>query len=302
MARPNLFLVGAAKSGTTSLANYLDQHPDIFVSAPKEPNFFALAEGEPMVCHGPLPSERLVELLLAHSVTDSKNYFDLFQDAADRKFRVDASVRYLYSETAVDRVAKAAPDAQIVALLREPIDRLHSHYHMNVRLGVEPESFERALQLEDERFEQGWGWDWHYTRVGNYGQQLQRYFDRFSSEQIHVMIYDDFEANPREVLNGLYAKLGVSTDIHANTEQRSNVGQTPKYRVLRKLLWEDNLIKRVAQKLVPKSARAAVSQWVEKRNRAAIPTVPIEVRNQLAVKFQQDQEHLESLLGRKLPW
>jgi hypothetical protein len=64
-------------------------------------------------------------------------------------------------------------------VLREPIERLNSHYHMNVKLGIEPMAMPRALALEEERIAADWGWDWHYVRVGLYGEQLQRYFDVF---------------------------------------------------------------------------------------------------------------------------
>lgn len=302
MTRANLFLVGAAKSGTTSLAKYLNLHPKIFVSEPKEPNFFALPEGQSIECRGPLPSPRLVELLLAHSINSRDGYEQLFADAGEAVYRCDASVRYLYDPNSAERLVDAAPDARIVALLREPIDRLHSHYHMNVRFGVEPESLPRAIALEDQRYEQEWGWDWHYVRVGLYGQQLQRYYDRFDASQIDVLIYDDFRDHPQRTLDTLYQSLGVDSHELPVTERRANVGQTPKFRTLRKLMWEDNLVKRIAQKLVPKQARSAVSQWVEKRNRTTIPTVPNDLREQLRPRFQQDQELLETLIGRKLPW
>ena len=106
---PNLFLVGAAKSGTTALARYLDQHPSIFVCRPKEPNFFALPVGESPRCVGPMDSDSLTQLLLGHAVTDVEEYSGLFARAESATTRVDASVRYLYYPESAERIHHAVP-------------------------------------------------------------------------------------------------------------------------------------------------------------------------------------------------
>jgi hypothetical protein len=86
--RANLFLVGAAKSGTTALADYLDQHPEIWICRPKEPNFFAYPPGQRPTCRGPCEPARLYDVLLAHSITDPIAYEELFQTADSVRFPV----------------------------------------------------------------------------------------------------------------------------------------------------------------------------------------------------------------------
>ncbi|MEO0531457.1 MAG: sulfotransferase, partial [Planctomycetota bacterium] len=180
--RPDFFLIGAAKSGTTSLANYLDSHPDVYLCKPKEPNFFAFPPNVEPSCQGPAPAEVLFDKLLRYSVTVPAEYDRLFKPATTGQQTGDASVRYLYEPSAAERIANHAPNAKAIAILREPVARMYSHYHMNVRNGFEPLTFEDALQAEDERVTSGWGWDWHYRRVGRYAKQLDRYFAALGRE------------------------------------------------------------------------------------------------------------------------
>ena len=298
----NLFLVGAAKAGTTSLAEYLDQHVDIAISQPKEPNFFALEPGKPPTCRGPLPPEQLSELLLGHSVTDPNDYGQLFVDAQEVAIRGDASVRYLYAEETPQRIYDYQPDSKIVAILRDPVSRMHSHYHMNVRMGVEPESFEHALRLEAQRRDEQWGWDWHYTNVGCYGEQLSRYIDAFGRDQVKVVFFEDFRRDAQAVVREVFRFAEVDHNVSTDTKQRANVGQTPRFRVVRNILWEDNPVKSVAKVLLPKPVRRAFSEWVESKNRQPVPKLDPQTRVSMLRSFDDDRQLLESILGRRMPW
>lgn len=300
--RPNLFLIGAAKSGTTSLADYLDGHPEAFICDPKEPNFFAFPAHEKPTCVGPLPNDQLYEILLSYSVTDPAAYEGLFAETDAYAVRGDASVRYLYNHSSAARLHAYAPTARIVAILRNPVDRLNSHYHMNVKLGVERESLPRALDLEEQRIAQGWGWDWHYVQVGMYIEQLQRYDELFAPEQIHVLIYEDFVADPQRELRNLFQFLQISADVSIDTSERSNVGRTPKSRRLHNALREDHPLKAVVKKLVPREIRQPLVRWVDAKNQGRVPKIEDKLRKQLTVRFQSNRANLEARLGRSLPW
>ena len=230
--RPNFFIVGAAKSGTKSLANYLDQHPNVFVCKPKEPNFFALPPNATPTCIGPDSEERLYELLLKYSITDWESYQQLFISADTATAVGDASIRNLYNENSAQRIANHCPEARIIVLLRHPVDRMYSHYHMNVHLHIEPARFEEAFDAEDHRFEQGWGWDWHYRRVSMYADQLDRYFQHFERKQILLLDYNDFKKDPQEVVKVVFAHLGVNPDFIPDTSKKLFVGKSPKSRFM----------------------------------------------------------------------
>jgi hypothetical protein len=299
---PNFFLVGAAKSGTTSLANYLDQHPGVFVTRPKEPNFFAFEPDEVPSVVGPGDASHRFDMLLKYSVTSPAAYQRLYAPAGQASARGEASVRYLYYAEVPGRIAAAVPDARILLVLRDPVRRMYSHYHMNVRSQLEPLGFRDAIEAEPQRVEQGWGWDWHYVRVGRYGEQLERYLRHFSREQIHVEWHDDLVRQPAAVMGRIFHHLGVDPRFVPDLTSRKMVGSTPRNRLLRRVIREENLVKRVAQALVPRRLRKAASRWIEQRNQQRIPSLDDKLYRELAPRFEDDRRKLADLLHREVPW
>jgi len=299
---PNFFLIGAAKCGTTSVAKYLDQHPEVFVSKPKEPNFFSFEPCSQPTCRGPADGEFLYELLLQYSVTSPQAYHGLFANAVNETAIGEASVRYLYTAESAGRIAEYAPEARLIVLLRNPVDRLYSHYHMNVRQNIEPLSIIAALSAEDERVGDGWGWDWHYRRVGMYAAQLKRYYAHFDRSQVLVLFQNDLQENPAATMQQIFAHLEVSLDFEPDFSRRAMVGHTPRWRKLRELIREDNLVKTAAKRLVPNPVRKSFVRWSERNNRQDIPPLSPLLREQLRQQFADDSRELADLLGRELPW
>lgn len=300
--RPNFFLIGAAKCGTTSVANYLDQHPDVFVSKPKEPNFFSFEPGTKPSCKGPADSEQLYELLLKYSVTSPTDYEALFARAGESHAAGEASVRYLYESHTAARIAEYAPEAKLIVILRNPIDRMHSHYHMNVRQHIELETFADAIAAEDERVESGWGWDWHYFRVGQYAEQLERYYQCFDRSRVLILFQNDLQMQPLETMQAIFRHLQVSDKFEPNFTKRALVGHTPRWRGLRQVIRDENPIKTVARHIVPRPARKAFVRWTESKNRMAIPAIDADLQQQLIASYAESNEHLADLLKRRLPW
>ncbi len=300
--RPNFFLIGAAKCGTTSVASYLDQHPDVFVSKPKEPNFFSFEPGSTPMCTGPGDPQRLYELLLKYSVTSPTEYAALFKNAEGKQAIGEASVRYLYEPHTAARLAGYAPDAKLIVLLRDPVDRLHSHYHMNVRQHIEPLTLADAIDAEDQRVTQGWGWDWHYQRVGLYGKQLQEVYEHFDRSQVLVLFHADLQQQPEATMRSIFVHLGVSPDFEPDFSRRAMVGHTPRWRGLRHLVRDENLVKTVAKRVIPSSIRKSFVAWSEAQNRQPIPQMDRPLREKVAAYFTEDRQHLAELLGKSPPW
>ncbi|MEM8946761.1 MAG: sulfotransferase [Planctomycetota bacterium] len=300
--QPNFFLIGAAKCGTTSVAKYLDQHPEIYVSKPKEPNFFAFEPNSVPACVGPADTKLLFELLLKYTITSPEEYAELFSGGADCAARGEASVRYLYESHVPAKVAAHTPDAKLIVLLRDPIDRLHSHYHMNVRQHIEPESLTSALTLEDQRVSDGAGWDWHYRRVGCYAEQLQRWYQHFDRAQVLVLFQDDLQSQPQATMTAIFRHLEVASDFVPDFAQRAMVGHTPRWQRLRRIIRDDNIIKTVAKRVLPKGIRKSFVSWSETRNRKAIPPLDAKLRQTLSAEYSEGNQHLADLLERRLPW
>jgi len=197
---PTFLIVGAAKSGTTSLYHYLREHPDIFMPFPKEPRFFAFA--------GAGPPDNDWE---RQSLSRLEDYLRLFRDAGESRERGEASVHYLFlHETTIRNIKKYHPDwrnLKIVIILRNPVERAFSNYSMLRMKGAEPLGFEEALQGGEGRRHRGEGIFFDYIGAGIYCEQVKAYADAFP--RLKVYLYDDLQAEPARLVRGIYAFLGV---------------------------------------------------------------------------------------------
>jgi len=191
MTLPNFLIIGAAKSGTTALYTYLKQHPEIFMSTPKELRYFSNVSSPP---EG-IPHHRAV-----FSLEEYKSYFDA---VTDEKAYGESSPMYLYTPGTAERIRTAIPDVKILAILRNPIDRAYSAYTHALRDWIETaETFEEALEKEPERIGAGWGMLWHYANAGYYYEQLSRYYKVFDPDQIRVFLHDDLSKRRRRDAEG----------------------------------------------------------------------------------------------------
>lgn len=201
MTEVNLFLVGAAKSGTTSLSDYFSEHPDIFVSPIKEPNHFG----------SDIRVEKFSKAFKANTHLDEEAYFaqkhfenrqiawvrseanyrKLFAGGSDYSYRADCSTSYLYSRLAASEIAEYNPEARIVILLRNPISRAFSHYLMALKYGFTDLDFRSAVESDRSKPEKGWGISELFLELGNYAAQIQRFLDYFPKEQIFIRLTED---------------------------------------------------------------------------------------------------------------
>jgi hypothetical protein len=192
MVKPNFFIVGKPKSGTTALHRMLDQHPDIYMSPVKEPSHFARDAIEAAERRGTgfrgLPYKNL------------DDYLALFRGVTTEKVVGESSTAYLLSRVAAQQIKAFNPDARILMIFREPVDFLYSFHHQLLRSGNEDEGdFRKALLLEEER-KQGRGIPrsasdpakLFYSEQVKYAEQLQRFIDAFGKSSVKVFLYDDF--------------------------------------------------------------------------------------------------------------
>jgi hypothetical protein len=289
--RPNLFIVGAPKCGTTALHHYLSQHPDIFFSIAKEHHFFGRDLG-----YSPAPI----------SLPKYLSYFS----SASEKWRGDASPFYLYSVEAARDIKAFAPDARIIVMLRNPVDMmysLHSQHLFNEREDIE--DFEAALAAENDRkhgerippqchFVKGlW-----YRDVANFAPQVERYFDAFGRDSVKVILYDDFRTRTAEVFADVLRFLGVDESfvpsfeiINANKQLRS--------RLLRRFYANPPAIFRsLARTLMSHRARYRFINWLRARNAkpSTRPNMPAELRRRLEGEVTPSIRELEQLLDKDL--
>jgi Sulfotransferase family len=296
MTLPTFLLLGAAKSGTTSLCSYLAQHPHVFICTPKEPNFFAL-EGQQVCFAGPGDS------IINHaSVTQLADYESLFQGAPEQSERGEASTMYLYDARAPGSIHRYTPDIKLLALLRNPADRAYSSYLHMVRDGREPlPTFEEALRAEEARIAANWEHLWHYKHLGFYSRQLQRYFGTFAAEQIAIYTYEQLQHDPLEVVRQIFQFLNVSTDFRPDTSARHEVSGAPRSRLLNMFMKRPSRLKSLGKRVVSPSTRGRVYSAVMKYNIVArYPPLNPETRQALLAAYREDIKCLEVMINRDL--
>ncbi len=228
--KPDFFIVGAPKCGTTSMYHYLRQHDQIFMPDKKEPHYF----GKDLI----KMSDEFID--------NEDEYLNLFKDAKSNQKLGEASTFYLYSESAFKEIKEYNPDAKIIIMLRNPIDFLYSLHSQLLFSGNEDETnFELAMELEEERMKGNKlpknidmiDKIYYLEHVRRIPDRVNSYLDTFGNENVAVIIMDDLRNNPEvcylKILKLLNVDIKFTPDfsIHnPNKEVRS--------------FWIRNLIKR----------------------------------------------------------
>ncbi len=248
MTKVNVFLIGAAKAGTTALSELLAHHEDIAPMAIKEPSHFCKDVHEINFT----PSyERMLDwnegtyfskskLSKRHIgfVSSPNNYTLLLKEAlssGSASHVLDASTAYLYSETAAKEVFRYNPAARIIVTLRNPVTRAYSHYNMARKYGKEKRTFFKAIQDESILDRAIWGIDECYLELGDYHQQLQRWTALFPKEQILVLFHDDLLSEPQNTMDRVCEFLDISAKTLTEVSE-ANTAEVPRSRLVSALL------------------------------------------------------------------
>lgn len=254
--RPTALIIGAARSGTTALAQSLRAHPDVFVTQPKEPHFLALGRQRPDY-RGP-GDDRTIN---REVVTDAATYHGLFA-STDAAVRVEASVSTLYApDVAIPAIRRhAAPDVRLVAVLRDPVARAFSSYQYLRSRGHETApSLAAAVELEDERVEAGYHHLWHYTRMSRYHEQLVPFVEAFG-DRLLVLDHADLQTDPVHTLGRVAAHLGIAAAGMGLPTGPANASGQPRSRTVQQALTRvaQSRLRPVATRLVPFRARERI--------------------------------------------
>jgi hypothetical protein len=301
MPRPNLFIVGAPKSGTTSLYEYLAGHPQIYMSPFKEPMYF---------CPDIHPFRDRAPFLYGE---DEARYLALFDDAGDEPWRGEATTRYLVSHDAARLVRDFEPDARAIVMLRNPVDLLHALHNERVSQGSEPiTDFEEAMAADERRAR---GVDLPgsmniraavYRESARFAEPLARWFEALGREHVHVIVFDDLTADPSETLRQTLAFLGAGTDYQPSSLAARNASHRQRRNVRRVL---DSRVGRfvsddVARALLGSNARARLAYSFRKSrlNRRTVKRDPLrsELRRALEAEFLPDVQAVSQMLDRDL--
>ena len=290
MTLPNFLIIGAAKAGTTALHRYLQQHPQIYMTPTKETNFFAF-EGQEINFQG-IGDEALKDF----SITDLETYQAQFAEVTGEKAIGEACPAYLYYPEAASRIKQYIPDARLIVILRNPVDRAYANFLHTVRDDREThQDFALALQDEATRIANNWEWFWHYIQVGFYGKQLKHYYEIFPASQIKVYLYENLKANSIALLQDIFRWLEVDDTFVPDMALRPNKSGMPKNKLIHQILTKPNPLKTVLKPLFP----AKIRQKIQHQN-LNTPQISQEVRQQLLDLYRSDILHCQDLINRDL--
>jgi sulfotransferase family protein len=296
--KPDFFIVGAPKCGTTAMDDYLRQHPEVFMAVEKESHFFAPD------FYGPQSRFRKEE-----------DYLSLFQSACDEKVVGESSVGYLYSEMAAAGIKAFNPDARIIIMLRNPVEMIYAYHSELLFQGFEEiENFEEALALESQR-KQGLCLPKAryvakpllcYRELGKFGSYLERFFSLFGRRNVHVIIFDEFKRDTARVYCATCAFLGVSTDFQPNWRPSASVinsnRRTRSLSLSRYLRKQQRGAVRYVKAIVPRTLRRSIARqlWSFNIKYEARPPMSLELKQRLSAEFAPDVERLSQMLGHDL--
>lgn len=293
---PTFVIAGAARAGTTALSEALRAHPDVWLTQPKEPHYLAFA-GEAAAFTGPGDAETINRV----AVTEAAAYRELFRGGESRAARGDASVSTLYySSVAGPRLKELNPDARVVLVLRDPVDRAFSSHQYLRNRGFEPEpDFLEAVELEPARIEQGWHHLWHYTAMSRYADDVERLREAMGPENVGVWWYDDMVAPGSGAIEEVHRFLGLDpgvgtadmTRVNASGRERSAAAAGMMHAASR-----SRVLRSAVKAVVPFGLRERIRSLNLQQS-----DTPRQVRSALLPVLEPDLARLEQVIGRPVP-
>ncbi len=247
MVKPNIFIVGTPKGGTTSLFNYLEAHPEIFIPKIKEPHYFSFRE--------------VKNTYYKTNIIDTKEmYLKLYKDVSNEKAIGDFSSSYLYHYESAERIKAFNPSAKIIAVLRNPVDRAISHYLMDYNLGYINVSLKEVIMNKHNYaafYEQ-------YVEIGFYEEQIEKYFEVFGRSNVLIILSENLFSKTEETLLEVLNYIGVNPNHKVDLTQKFNQYKKPKYEFL-KIMLQSEKAKKIVNK-IPESFKEGLKSIIFDKN------------------------------------
>jgi len=292
MALPDFFVAGAPKAGTTAVHAALARHPSLYMSSVKEPKFF-LTDGPPPARGGPGDVQTYRE-----HVWQRDDYEALFDPAPAGVLRGESTPFYFYRQDAQRRIRALIPDAKLIVILRDPVERAHSNWTHLWSAGLDPVGdFVRACAEEPERIAAGWADFWHYTALGRYGEQLEHLYTVFDKEQVFVFRYRALVESPGQVLDRICAFLGVPQGLVTEVP-RENVTAHPQHSLQHRAVSRALRLSTTVSNVLPGAATVTGSlERVLQRDSRPRQPLTWKQRRALLPWFEADIRLLEVITG-----
>ncbi len=291
---PDFLVLGAMKAGTTALWTTLRSHPSIFMSAVKEPSFFAYCNTPPAFnCPGSKD-------VLSSIIWDEMEYHKLFASCPATHKAGEASPVYLDSPDAPATAFERIPNAKLIVMLRDPVERAFSNWIYYRQKGIEDCSdFEKALSQEEKRLKAGWRSGWGYQRKGFYGEQLDRWLSVYPKTSLLILFYEDWLKDPHLIVDKICRHLDIpgSLPVAIRSENKSSL---PHSGNLQRVIMGDNPFRTFARRYLPLWARDAIMWPMLKINLGPKPKLDPDLKKRLAKEFETQIHRVEEITGRNL--
>lgn len=289
---PNLLIVGAAKSGTTSMANFLNKSQNIFIPDIKECRFFS-GLGSNFVGLG-------AEKFINQGIRKLGDYSQLYNQRNEAVL-ADCSNDYLYYyQSAIPKILDIlGPETKIIIILRNPAHRAFSNYCHHLRDGWEDISFKQALLDESQRKKDYWAWSYHYSAVGFYHNSVKAYLDNFKNTK--VILFEELTEEVRK--DSFYEFLGIENDLVQTPFGRDNISGEPKWTKLRDFMIKETALKRMLKLCLSNvgllDASSRLARFIKNKNISPVSMSESDY-NQLIGNYRNDIILLADLLNRDL--
>jgi len=283
---PNFFIVGAAKAGTTALYEYLSKTNGVYMSPVKEPRYFNKYILDPKI--------RLSR------ITNDTKYLKLFNKVKDEKAIGEASPSYLRDPEAAELIHEKVPNAKILIILRDPVQRAFSAYVMRKNGGRESRTFHQVIEDYIKDYKHSKFYSDGIIFAGLYTKNIKKYIDTFGSQNVKILIFEEFIKDTVNQVQEVLNFLGVDSESPSNIGKVYNAYNEPRGKISEMVL-SSNLVWKIGQKLVPQNMRRELRKRIFMKE-GEKPKLPEEEGIILQKLYQEDVNNLEKLLGRKLPW
>ncbi len=299
---PDFFIIGAGKSGTTSLAKYIAQHPQIYVPEVKELHFFLFANNPPNY-HG----EHVLGPVLIYNLDD---YISYFEDT-EGQLSCDCSVTYMYHDgfqQVIKNIKKFYTNGKwkelkFIVILRDPVERAFSQYITRLCDG-ENEPFVKACFSWESRKREGWSIAYDYLGFSFYYKPLQAYIREFGRDNVKIYIYEDLKERPLWLIKDIFQFLGVDPEfVPQNINKYHNISLVPRSKIHElsyKMFVIHNPLKYPLKYFLPATAKDRIRDTIKKLFMRKRPVLAKEDRERLKLIFREDILKLQDLIGRSL--
>ena len=289
--KPNVFIVGAARSATTSIVGHLKFHSEVYIPGKKEPGYYAtFFFKRPRKGKGDEKADSRV-------IKTWDDYVQLYSVDREYQVRIDASTEYLYYPKAAEMIKGDCQDAKIIICLRHPVERAYSAYNYMVLRERETLSFEQALEQDNMR--QDYECIWRYFNGGLYYEAVKHYIDVFGKDNVKIVFFENFTKDVQNEMNEIFEFIGVEPiNIQADVVfNKSGKVEYPKiYRWVNRLITGKSILKRFYQKVTPKHKRRVIIEKVKGLLLKRKQPINADTRKKLLDAYNEDIEKLSSYL------